>query len=177
MTLSHHHPVCTPGLVGTNATFLIPDHISKKFADGWNVHVSLTYLIDKGCLFKDRPTAATMHELLTIDNATSCIQTSSKPLSDTRELDLTFDEWHQAWHRLLDLTRTFISNEFLMWQIHHSFIINNENQSELWPMYLVYDVEICKRSTQLHIDPSIFSIGIWNDLETRYTAKKVFSMV
>jgi hypothetical protein len=93
-TLSHHRPVCTPGLVGTNTAFLVPDHIHKKFADGWNVHVPLTYLTDKGCLFKDRPMAAAAHKLLTINNTTGHIQTSSKPLSDTGELELTFNKWH-----------------------------------------------------------------------------------
>jgi hypothetical protein len=96
--------------------------------------------------------AATAHELLTIDNTTGHIQTSSKPLSDTGELELTFDKWHQAWHHLLDLIRTFIPNEFLMWQIHHFFIINNKNRSELWPVYLAYDAEIVRG---LHSCPSI----------------------
>lgn len=40
-----------------------------------------------------------------------------------------------------------------------------------------YDTEMRKRATQLAIDPSEFSIGIWNDLEARYTAKKVLAMV
>jgi hypothetical protein len=159
-TPSCHCPVRTPGLVGTNAAFLVPDHIHKKFADRWNVHIPLTYLTNKGCLFKDRPMAAATHELLTINNATGHIQTSSKPLSDTRELELMFDKWHQAWHHLLDLIRTFIPNEFIMWQSHHSFIINNKNCSELWPVYLAYDAEIRKRSTQLPINSSIFLISI-----------------
>jgi hypothetical protein len=59
-----------------------------------------------------------------------------------------------------------------MWEIHYTYILKNENRAELWPLYLAYDIEIRKRSTQTSIDPSVFSIGIWNDLETRYTAKK-----
>ena len=59
----------------------------------------------------------------------------------------------------------------------YSSIINRENRAELWPVYLAYDVEIRRRTVQFPIDPSVFSIGIWNDLEARYTAKKVLSMV
>ena len=103
--------------------------------------------------------------------------TSSKPLSDNGELELTFDEWHQAWRRLLDLIKSFLPAEFLMWETHYLFILNNDNRAELWPVYLAYDVEIRKRATQSLIDPSEISIAIWNDLEARYTAKKVFSMV
>ena len=113
-------PAQTPGQVSTNAAFLIQDHICKKFADGWHVHVPLTFLTNKGCLMKDRPTTTLSHDVLTIDSATGQISTASKPLSDDGELDLSFDEWHQAWHRLLDLIRTYIPNKFLMWEIHYS---------------------------------------------------------
>ena len=166
-----------PGLTGTNAAFLVPDHIRKKFAEGWNIHVPLTFLTDKGCLLKNKPLAGAAQEVLSIDSATGRIITTSKPLSDNGELDLTFDEWHQAWRRLLDLIKTFLPEEFLMWETHYLYILNNENRAELWPLYLAYDAEIRKRATQLSIDPSVFSIGIWNDLEVRYTAKKVLSLV
>ena len=168
ITPSRRHPARTLGLAGTNAAFLVPDHIRKKFIDGWHVHVPLTYLTDKGCVFKDKPAVVASQELLMIDNVTGHIQTSSKPLSDTGELDLTFNEWHQVWRHLLDLIRTHIPDELWLWEIHHTFIVNKENCTELWPIYLAYDVEIRKRATQLPIDPSIFSIGIWNDLEARY---------
>ena len=78
-----------------NAAFLVQDHIQKKFADGWHVHVPLTFLTDKGCLMKDRPTTSLSHDVLTIDSATGQISTSSKSLSDDGELNLSFDEWHQ----------------------------------------------------------------------------------
>ena len=64
-----------------------------------------------------------------------------------------------------------------MWEIHYSRILNSENRAELWPLYLAYDTEIRKRTTQLPIDPSAFSIGIWNDLENRFSHKTVLSMV
>ena len=34
MTPTRRRPERTPGLVGTNAAFLVPEHIRKKFADG-----------------------------------------------------------------------------------------------------------------------------------------------
>ena len=176
-TPSRKRPARTPGLAGTSAAFLVPDNIRKKFADGWNVHVPLTYLTDKGCLLKDKPITASSHEIITFDSSTGRLQASSTSLRDEGELDLTFDEWHQAWRRLLDLIRSFLPDEFLAWEIHYSFILNNENRAELWPLYLAYDAEIRRKATQLSIDPSVFSIGIWNDLEARYTAKKVLSLV
>jgi hypothetical protein len=176
-TPSRKRPARIPGLVGTNAAFLVPEHIRKKFSDGWNVHVPLTYLTDKGCLLRDKGTVTSSQDILTIDSSTGRLLTSSKPLQDDGELDLSFDEWHQAWRRLLDLIKTHLPEEFLMWEVHYLYILNNHNRAELWSLYLAYDAEIRRRSTQLSIDPSQFSIGIWNDLETRHTAKKVLSMV
>ena len=175
---SRKRPARTPGLAGTNTAFLVPDNVRKKFMDGgWSSHVPLTYLTDKGCLFKDRSSTVLAQDLLTVDPTSGAIQTTSTTLSEEGELDLTFDEWHQAWRRLLDLIRTFIPNEFHMWQAHYSTILNKENRAEMWPLYLAYDAEIRRRATQLPIDPSMFSIGVWNDLEVRYTANKVLSMV
>jgi hypothetical protein len=170
-------PARVPGFVGANAAYLVPDHVRKKFAEGWQSHIPLTFLTDKGCLAKDKHSSSHTQEILTIDETTGAIQTSSKPLVDEGELDLSFDEWHQAWRRLLDLIRMYIPQEFLLWEIHYSFILNKENRAELWPLYLAYDVEIRKRSIIEPIDPSQFSIGVWNDLETRYTAKKVLAIV
>ncbi|KAF8815626.1 hypothetical protein BYT27DRAFT_7297117 [Phlegmacium glaucopus] len=176
LTPSRKRPIRTPGSIGTNAAFLVPDHIRKRFIDGWNVHVPLTYLTDKGCMVKNK-SLSNLHDLLTVNDTDSHITTSSKSLSDEGELDLTFDEWHQAWRRLLDLIKSFLPDEYAMWQTHFLYILDNHNRAELWPVFLAYNVEIRRRATQLDIDPSQFSIGIWNDLEARHTAKKVLAWV
>ena len=177
LTPARKRPARVPGLVGTSAAYMVPDKIRKKFAEGWVTHVPLTFLTDKGCLLKDKSTVDLSLELLSINSTTGTIQTSSTSLADEGELDLNFDEWHQAWRRLLNLIRTFVPDEFPLWEVHYSTILNKENRAELWPLYLAYDVEIRKRAVQDGIDPSCFSIAIWNDLETRYLAKKVLSIV
>jgi hypothetical protein len=101
----------------------------------------------------------------------------SKPLSEDGELDLTFDKWHQAWLRLLDLISAYLPEEFPLWEVHYTFILKNPNRAKLWQVYLAYDAEIRKRSTHFPIDPSKFSIGIWNDLESRYAAKRIMSLM
>lgn len=174
LTPSRRRPARTPGLVGTSASYLVPDHVRKKFIEGWTSHVSLIHLTDKGCLFKNK---SSTNDALAVDPLTGMIHTTSASLSDDAELDLTFDEWYQAWRRLLDLIRAFVPHDFHAWEIHYSFIANSENRAELWPLYLAYDAEIRRRTTRVPIDPSKFSIGIWNDLEVRYTTKKVLSLV
>ena len=168
-TLTRRRPALVPGLVGSNTAFLVPDNVRRKFIEGWTSHVSLVHLTDKGCLFKNK---SSTNDAISFDPVTGTIHTTSASLSDDGELDLTFDEWHQAWRRLLDLIRSFVPRDFLAWEVHYSFIANSENRAELWPLYLAYDAEIRRRTTRFPIDPSKFSIGIWNDLEVRYTTKK-----
>lgn len=175
-TSTRRRPARIPGFVGTNASYLVPEAVRKKFIEGWGSHVSLVHLTDKGCLFNDK-SSADSGDNITIDIENKTIKTASSSLSDDKELSLTFDEWHQAWRRLLDLIRTFIPHDFLAWEVHYSFILNSENRAELWPLYLAYDAEIRKKTTRFPIDPSIFSIGIWNDLEARYTTNRVLALV
>ena len=157
-TPSHKRPTCTLGLLSTSAAYLVPDQICKTFIDGWNIHVPLMFLTDKGCLFKDKSTANSNQDMLTLVNGH--ILTNPKPRSDKGELRLTFNEWHQAWQCPLDLTKSHLPEEFLLWEVHYLFILNHDNQAEMWPLFLAYNAEIHKRATQLPIDPSKFSIGI-----------------
>ena len=170
-------PPRIPGLVGNNASYLVPENIRKKFIDGWVSHVPLSYLTDKACEFKNRSALNAAQDILSFDPNTGQVITTSKVLHDNGELELTFDEWHQAWRRLLELISTHVPKEFLVWEAHYSRILNSENRAELWPLYLAYDAEIRKRATQTSIDPSQFSIGIWNDLEVRYSHKKILALV
>lgn len=137
----------------------------------------LTYLTDKGCLLKNKSLLNASQDLLSYDPSTGQVITTSKVLNDNGELELTFDEWHQAWRRLLELIKSFLPQEFLLWEVHYKSILDSPNRSEMWPVFLAYDAEIRRRATQSPIDPSQFSLGIWNDLEQRNTAKKVYALV
>jgi hypothetical protein len=95
-----------------------------------------------------------MQDYITIDDTSGRFMSTAKPLPSDGELDLSFDEWHQAWQRLLDLIARYAPQEHQFWLIHYEFILNKENRAELWPLYLSYDTEIRKRSTFDSLDPS-----------------------
>jgi hypothetical protein len=137
------------------------------------------YLTDRGCLLKNKSLLSAGQDILSYDPSTGQVLTTSesKVLNGNGELDLTFDEWHQAWRCLLELIKAFVPQEFLLWEVHYNYILNNANRAEMWSLFLVYDVEIRRRATQSPIDPSQFSLGIWNNLESRYHTKKVVALV
>ena len=115
-----------PGLVGTGTDYSVADNIPKKFADGWGSHIPLTFLTDKGCSAKTKSPLNLTKDFLTLDPDTGTIQTSLTSLVDDGELDLTFDKWHQAWRRLLDLIKTYLPQEYPLWEIHYSTILNKK---------------------------------------------------
>ena len=79
--------------------FIVPDVIHDKFIK-WETHVPLTYLTDKFCASQPTAQSSLSDFLAVVDGQ---ITTKSKSLSPIGELEMTFDEWYQAWQRLLKL--------------------------------------------------------------------------
>jgi hypothetical protein len=164
-------PSRIPGAFAAGAGFLVPDTIRNKFRNGWVVHIPLTYLTNKYCAYKK--SATVFHDSLSIDEMSGHIVTASKPLSDAGELDLTFEEWHQAWRRLLPLIREFLPDDYDAWNSHFLTIRDKETLADCWRLWLAYDTEICRRSVHEGIDPAVHHISVWNDLEIRYMEDKI----
>jgi hypothetical protein len=127
-------------------------------------------LTDKYCAYKK--SATVFHDSLSIDEASGQIVTTSKPLSDAGELDLTFEEWHQAWRRLLPLIKEFLPDDYDAWNSHFLTIRDKETLTDCWRL-LAYDTEIRRRSVHEGIDPAMHHISVWNDLEIRYMEDKI----
>lgn len=96
-SLGRKRPARQLGLLSTNAAFLVPDFIRKKFMDGWTVHVPLTYLTDSYCAFSNHSSAKALQDSFSFDAASGNVISNPKPLPSDGELKMTFDEWHQAW--------------------------------------------------------------------------------
>ena len=88
------------------------------------LHIPLTYLTDKHCAYKKSTTI--FHDTLVIDETSRRLITASKPLSDVGELKLTFEEWHQAWRRLLPLIKEFLPDDYDAWNTHFLTIRDKE---------------------------------------------------
>ncbi|KAJ7915001.1 hypothetical protein B0H13DRAFT_1711755 [Mycena leptocephala] len=164
----HKRPARRLGLVASNASYLVPEAIRKKFASGWNSHVPLQYLTDKFCGLNNGTTAKALNDLFTMDGSSGTVVSVAKELPFEGELTLTFDEWFQAWQRLLQLIQEFVPEEYQLWLFHYESILQRPMRAQQWPLCLAYDSRIRRLATVSPIDPSEFHLAIWNELETGY---------
>lgn len=168
----HRRPAIIEGKLAQSATYLIPESIRNRFKanGGWASHIPLTYLTDKFCSQKPNEFS---RETLSFDAHSGQLLTSSKPLATNGELELSFDEWHQAWRRLLELIQAYCPNIYEAWDYHFCRIRDATSRAEHWPLWLHYDTELRRRSVYEGFDPRVHHIGLWNELEVRYNADRI----
>jgi hypothetical protein len=153
--------------------FIVPDVIRDKFIK-WETHVPLTYLTDKFCASQPAAQSSLSDFLAVVDGQ---VTTKSKGLSPAGELDMTFDEWHQAWQRLLKLINQYHPDEFASWRTHYSSMMIKETRAEDWPLWLSYDTEVRRRSVNTPLDPSQFHKRLFDDLYIRYSSDRILTQV
>ena len=161
------------GMMVSGGGYIVPDAIRDKFAK-WEVHIPLTYLTDNFCSSQQATQSSLSDFLAVIDGQ---LTTKSKSLSPVGELDMSFDEWHQAWQRLLKLIAQYHADELPFWQTHYSSIMVKETRGEDWPLWLAYDTEVRRRSVTTGLDPSKFQQRLFDDLYVRHTGKRILSQL
>lgn len=136
---------------------------------GWIEHIPLTYLTDRRCV---PGTDIDLHSQgFTIDKRGGNLLTIEKPLNEAEEYHLTFEEWHQAWPRLLELIEEYQPNILFPWKSHFNRIVSAHDRSSNWNTWIQYDIQIRKQSLHEPIDPSIYHAQIWRDIDL-ITAKR-----
>lgn len=156
------------GLVASNASYIVPEAIRKKFVAGWDSHVPLQYLTDKFCGINNGTATKALNDLWTMDGTSGSVVSVAKELPVDGELNLTLDEWFQAWKRLLSLIQDHIPAEYDLWLTHYESILHRPTRAQQWSLCLAYDSRIRRLATVSSIDPSQFHLVIWNGLETAF---------
>ncbi|KAJ7355274.1 hypothetical protein DFH08DRAFT_621579, partial [Mycena albidolilacea] len=164
------------GLTATNAAHLVPEAIRKRFAQGWKQHVPLHFLTDSYCSHDNAETAKELDDTYTLDGSRGVIAVS-KTLPSEPELALEFGEWFQAWGRLLELIKTYCPTELHLWHEHYERILNRPNKQDDWALCVAYDTEVRRRCCSSALDPSVFHLAIWNDLEPKHMARVTLAKV
>ncbi|KAJ7640513.1 hypothetical protein B0H17DRAFT_1187179 [Mycena rosella] len=168
-TASRKRPARVLGQTASNAGGLIPEGIRRKFSgvDGWTSHVPLNFLTDDYCSFNNHAKTKQLDDTLIFDSSGSVAK--EKELAFEAELTLNFDEWTQAWGRLLELIQTYVLAEFSLWRTHYENIVKAPNRSKRWALWLAYDSGIRRRALSSSIDPSILHLDLRNELEADFT--------
>jgi hypothetical protein len=141
-------PRCKLGMMVSGGGFIIPDMICDKLIK-WETHVPLTYLTDNFCASQPSVKSSLSDLLAVIDGQ---VTTKSKSLSSVGELEMSFDEWYQAWQRLLKIIKQHHPDEFDLWRTHFTSIMLKETRAEDWPLWLAYNTEVRRRSVTT-LDP------------------------
>lgn len=148
----------------------MPDAIRKRFAQGWKQHIPLQYLTDSFCSQDNAASAKELDDAYTLDGSRGIISVS-KTLPSSPELSLSFADWFQAWGRLAELIETYLPQELPLWLINYNNLLNKPNKLENWTICVAYDSEVCRRACTTGIDPSVFHLAIWNDLEAKHIGR------
>ncbi|KAJ7618342.1 hypothetical protein DFH06DRAFT_1363882 [Mycena polygramma] len=172
-------PARVPGLTVSNASHSIPEAIRKKFSgpDGWKTHVPLQFLTDKYCSSANNASSKELNDIFTMDGSSGSIISVAKELPIAGELSLTFDEWYQAYERLLELIGTYVPDEYEAWFAHYQAILKKPNRAAHWALCLEYDSEIRRRALNLPIDPSVPHLQLWNELEAKHIGLQTLEIV
>lgn len=170
-------PSRVAGLTASGAGALVPEPIRKKFMDGWKTHVPFQYLTDKYCSFTNRAATKELNDLFSLDNSGGTILSVAKELAFEPELSLTFDEWFQAQDRLLQLILTYLPDEHDLWAAHFDHIIHHPNRALNWSTWLEYDSIIRRRACSEPIDPSLFHLSVWNEIEAKHITNRAIAAV
>ncbi|KAF8581612.1 hypothetical protein K439DRAFT_1618906 [Ramaria rubella] len=137
----HKHPEWLPGATAAGVALTIPEFVCHKSSSGWVEHIPLTVLTDAYCT-RAASDQKTHRDTWQLDETTSLLLSVSKPISAEGESQLTFTEWHQAWHCLLALIEAYIPEELLLWKSHFTYIRDKDDTSAQWELFLTYDIEI-----------------------------------
>ncbi|KAJ7227594.1 hypothetical protein B0H12DRAFT_1030338, partial [Mycena haematopus] len=172
-------PKRTPGLTASSAGYLIPDAVRKKFTGprGWDSHVPLHFLTDKFCAFANSAAAKELNDIFLVDSSSGSMVATARELPVDPELALSFDEWFQAWGRLLELIQSHVPEEHEMWIAHFNAILHRPNRAQNWALCLEYDSQIRRRALVSSIDPSVFHLDVWNELEPVHIAKRAMALL
>ncbi|PPQ81994.1 hypothetical protein CVT24_009885 [Panaeolus cyanescens] len=145
--------------------FLIPPKVRKIFEHGWREHVPLSMLTDDACTFVQQISLATSRKDLYTD--------PTSPTLLSQEVSLNFDQWTQAWERLIKLIKEYVPREYPLWWRHYEFIRTKDTRSSAFPTWLEYDIIVRKRALNESFDPSVFQSNIFDELRTTHVVNKV----
>lgn len=133
----------------------------------WTKYIPLTYLTDRFCI--PEPEATSKRSGFMLDNDTGALVTVEQQSRATSESKLTFEEWYQAWIRLLYLIKRYWPFDHDRWMMHFERIRLAPDLSSNWPTWLAYDISVRRQIVTEKIDPGTFHQSAWSRIDAEVT--------
>ncbi|XP_006455499.1 hypothetical protein AGABI2DRAFT_121418 [Agaricus bisporus var. bisporus H97] len=165
-------PPVVPGMKAEYQPFMIPEIVRKRVIKGWLEHIPLTYLTDQFCV-PGGDQGIKGYQQFKLNRCSEIIIRVEVPLDDTEEHNLSFEDWHGAWVRFLDLLRSYHPTLHGPWKIHFDRICFAPDRSSSWSTWLAYDISLRKQSVHDGIDPKIFHRSHWYLIATDFAKNSI----
>ncbi|CUA67876.1 hypothetical protein RSOLAG22IIIB_07569 [Rhizoctonia solani] len=165
-----------PGFQASGVTLAIPDSVVQNMRRGWKTPFSIAMLRDEYCIAAISRARKGKTISFGDEGDHVTLAASSETFDSSLPEDcLTYEQWVQAWRRLLALIREYLSEVLhLRWLKHYEFIDTCPNRSSHWKLWLRYDiaVRVATRSDP-RIDPATFQQQIYADLTTQFAIDSI----
>ncbi|EKM75869.1 hypothetical protein AGABI1DRAFT_131775 [Agaricus bisporus var. burnettii JB137-S8] len=165
-------PPVVPGMKAEYQPFMVPEIVRKRVIKGWLEHIPLTYLTDQFCV-PGGDQGIKGYQQFKLNRCSEIIIRVEVPLDDTEEHNLSFEDWHGAWVRFLDLLRSYHPTLHGPWKIHFDRICFAPDRSSSWLTWLAYDISLRKQSVHDGIDPKIFHRSHWYLIATDFVKNSI----
>ncbi len=140
--------------------------VRKRFSEGWLTHIPLTFLTNAAC---SHGSMRSSQDLLSIDESSRRLVSTSQSLSDTGETDLTYEQWLDAYDRFLGLVLEHIGEDDAnAWETHQVRICRKPDRAQEWPLWLAYDIEVRRQSCETGLDPAVEQDEIFRYCQRQY---------
>ncbi|KAG8700554.1 hypothetical protein FRC11_012837 [Ceratobasidium sp. 423] len=169
-----------PGFQASGVVLVILESVVRNMHGGWKTPFSLALLQDNYCI----AAFSQAHKGKTIlfgnegDQVTLAASTESIDTSMPEDC-LTYEQWVQAWWRLLQLIRQYLSEALhACWTTHYQFIDTQPDCTKQWKLWLCYDIAVqVATHADKCIDPSSFQSQIYFDLVPQATVDAAEALI
>ncbi|CEL52977.1 hypothetical protein RSOLAG1IB_06045 [Rhizoctonia solani AG-1 IB] len=161
-----------PGFQASGIVLTIADSIVRIMRNGWLTSFSIAMLRDDYCAaIVSRPRKGRTIAFGDEGEEVTFAATTESFDPTLPEDCMSYEQWIQAWRRLLHLIRLYLhETQGERWLIHHTFIDTRPNRAKQWKLWLRYDIAVRRASrSDTRIDPSAFQESIFHDLLPQYT--------
>ncbi|PPQ81668.1 hypothetical protein CVT24_002936 [Panaeolus cyanescens] len=164
-----------PGASLSNAAHPPPARFRQYLKNKWSHHIPLTELTDHACAREASGKSKSASEYTITFKSDGSILAPVQSTDSTSDIDehrIPFDQWIEAWRRLLDMIDECLPPvEAAMWRAHHDRIFNDRTRSTRWPIWREYDITIRKRAVHNKIfDPSLLDEALYKEVERQHYA-------